>query len=103
MSRAGSVDHPQLNLALTHQALEHAGRQHPGTDRSSIPWMARMTDAQRVYLRGTGNRLMALLMQYSSRETGNELYLEEGARSRVNTATSVSRWVCLSKKPSRLS
>lgn len=68
------------DLALTYQALGQAGRPHPGTDRSSIPWMARMTDAQRVYLRGTGNRLMALLMQYSSRETGNELYLEEGRK-----------------------
>ena len=69
-----------VELALTNQALQQAGRQHPGADRSSIPWMARMTDAQRVYLRGTGNRLMALLMQYSSRETGNELYLEEGRK-----------------------
>jgi len=39
-----------------------------------------MTDSQRLYLRGTGNRLMALLMQYSSRESGNELYLEEGRK-----------------------
>lgn len=67
-------------LVLVNQALEHAGRQHPGADRSSIPWMARMTESQRLYLRGTGNRLMALLMQYSSRESGNEVYLEEGRK-----------------------
>ena len=67
-------------LVLANQALEHAERQHLGTDRSSIPWIARMTDSQRTYLRGTGSRLMALIMQYSSRESGTELYLEEGRK-----------------------
>lgn len=49
-------------------------------ERRSKPWMARLTESQRNHLRGTGNRLMALIMQYSSRESGGDIYLEEGRK-----------------------
>lgn len=66
-------------LALSHQASDYAAR-HADADRSNIPWISRMTAEQRKYLRGTGSRLMALIMQFSSRENGNEIYLEEGRK-----------------------
>lgn len=68
------------NLAIVHQVSEIVEQKTSHPERRSRPWMARLTDDQRKYLRGTGNRLMALIMQYSSRDSGNEIYLEEGRK-----------------------
>ncbi len=43
-------------------------------------WLTRLSDEQRAAMRGTGSRLMALLLQYNSRTEGGEAYLEEGRR-----------------------
>lgn len=68
------------NLAIVHQVSEMVEQKTPQREGRMRPWMARLTDSQRTYLRGTGNRLMALIMQYSSRDSGNEIYLEEGRK-----------------------
>jgi len=71
---------PPSNLAIVHQVSEIVEQKTTHPERHSRPWMARLTESQRNYLRGTGNRLMALIMQYSSRDTGTEIYLEEGRK-----------------------
>src|SRR5574340_1027322 len=71
---------PANNLAIVHQVSEMVEQKTAHPERRSRPWMARLTGGQRTYLRGTGNRLMALIMQYSSRDSGNEIYLEEGRK-----------------------
>ncbi len=71
---------PPSNLAIVHQVSEIVEQKTIHPERRSRPWMARLTESQRNYLRGTGNRLMALIMQYSSRDTGTEIYLEEGRK-----------------------
>lgn len=43
-------------------------------------WLARMDPQQRLYLKGSGHRLMALLLQYNSRCDSGEIYLDEGQR-----------------------
>lgn len=43
-------------------------------------WMGRLTPEQRLSMRGTGDRLVALLLQYNSRADGGEAFLEEGRR-----------------------
>ncbi len=43
-------------------------------------WLDRMSEDQRLRLRGTGNRLMALLLQYNGRSDGGEAFIEEGKR-----------------------
>lgn len=68
------------NLAIVHQVSEIVEQKTHHGGHGSRPWMARLTEGQRIYLRGTGNRLMALIMQYSSRDSGNEIYLEEGRK-----------------------
>jgi excisionase family DNA binding protein len=43
-------------------------------------WLERMSTDQRLAMRGTGNRLMALLLQYNSHGEGGEAFLEEARR-----------------------
>jgi excisionase family DNA binding protein len=43
-------------------------------------WLGRMSEEQRLTMRGTGNRLMALLLQYNSRSEGGEAFLDEARR-----------------------
>lgn len=71
---------PPNRSALVHQVSDIVSRNNTSMERRSKPWMARLTESQRNHLRGTGNRLMALIMQYSSRESGGDIYLEEGRK-----------------------
>lgn len=80
LERAQKGASPANNLAIVHQVSEIVEQKTAHPEGRSRPWMARLTDGQRTYLRGTGNRLMALIMQYSSRDSGNEIYLEEGRK-----------------------
>lgn len=70
-------------LALV-QPLEERAIDYARTGLHSRPdsqdWLARLNEAQRAGMRGTGHRLMALLLQYNSRLDGCEAYLEEGRR-----------------------
>lgn len=75
-------------LALTPAAYEPLERRAIDIARQSVRslpananWLGRLNDEQRTSMRGTGNRLMALLLQYNSRnDGGGEAYLDEGRR-----------------------
>jgi len=43
-------------------------------------WMAQIQPEQRVKMRQTGSRLTALLMQYATRSTNGEIFLDEARR-----------------------
>ncbi len=51
---------------------------HTGLARE--PWYPRLDDAQRAAMRVEGQGLMAVLLQYSTRINGGEVFLEEGRR-----------------------
>lgn len=61
------------------RAMDHA-RQSAREMKSHGGWMARLNDEQRTVLRGTGRKLMALLLQYNGRTEGGDVFLEEGRR-----------------------
>lgn len=43
-------------------------------------WLGKLSPEQRLSMKGTGDRLMGLLLQYNSRSEGGETFLEEGKR-----------------------
>lgn len=43
-------------------------------------WYANISEEQRKLMRATGNKLIALMFQYCSRESEGEIFLEEGKR-----------------------
>lgn len=47
---------------------------------STEPWYGRLNDAQRSAMRSGGQQLMAVLIQYATRGSGGEAFLEEGQR-----------------------
>ncbi len=47
---------------------------------ASDQWLSRLDDEQRLRLKGTGQRLMILLLQYNGHSEGGEAFLEEGKR-----------------------
>ena len=61
------------------RALDHA-RQSAREMKTHGGWMTRLDEEQRTVLRGTGRRLMALLLQYNGRTEGGDVFLEEGRR-----------------------
>jgi excisionase family DNA binding protein len=44
------------------------------------PWSSRFSDTERSTMRSEGQQLMAVLMQYATRHSGGEAFLEEGER-----------------------
>jgi excisionase family DNA binding protein len=69
--RSGELSHSGLALLGTH--LTHA-------NYATEPWYARLDETQRAAMRVEGQGLMAVLMQYSARANGGEVFLEEGRR-----------------------
>ena len=63
--------HP--GLAVLGSGLTHAGY-------AGEPWYARLDETQRAAMRVEGQGLMAILLQYSARANGGEVFLEEGRR-----------------------
>jgi excisionase family DNA binding protein len=59
-------------IDITRQSV----RNLPATEN----WLGRLSDEQRTSMRGTGSRLMALLLQYNSHSDGGDAYLTEGQR-----------------------
>jgi excisionase family DNA binding protein len=43
-------------------------------------WYLQLTEEQKVHMRGTGSRLVALMLQFSARTGDAEVFLEEGRR-----------------------
>ena len=75
--RQGSI---ALEPGFASNALVLARQQMKEISTEGQPWLDLLTTEQRTYLRGTGNRLMALLMQYGSREGEGDIFLEEGRK-----------------------
>lgn len=50
--------------------------QHVGV--AGEPWYSRLDDTQRSAMRRGGQQLMAVLMQYATRSSGGEAFLQEG-------------------------
>lgn len=61
------------------QAIAHT-RKNIHSLSNSENWMNLLTEDQRRLLKGTGHRLMVLLLQYNSHEDGGDVFLEEGKR-----------------------
>jgi excisionase family DNA binding protein len=64
---------------LQDRAIDHA-RQSVRSLPVANSWLNRLNDNQRDQMRGTGQRLMVLLIQYSSRVEGGEAFLDEARR-----------------------
>lgn len=67
-------------LALEDKALARSRQSLQLMKISEQSWYLQMSDEQRSELRGAGNRLIALMMQYSSREDNGAIFLEEARR-----------------------
>ncbi len=61
-------------------AVDHTRQEFQSFTHSSNSWIYRLSEEQRLQMRGTGHRLMALLLQYSSRDESSSIFLEEGKR-----------------------
>ncbi len=48
------------------------------------PWYSRLDDSQRTAMRAEGQQLMAVLMQYATRNNGGEAFLDEGKRLAIH-------------------
>jgi excisionase family DNA binding protein len=48
------------------------------------PWYGQLDEAQRHAMRAEGQQLMAVLMQYATRDNGGEAFLDEGKRLAVH-------------------
>lgn len=48
------------------------------------PWYGQLDEAQRRAMRAEGQQLMAVLMQYGTRDNGGEAFLDEGRRLAAN-------------------
>lgn len=66
-------------VPLQERAIDHA-RQSVRSLSQTENWLGRMSDTQRARLKGTGHRLMALLLQFNSRLEGGEVFVDEGKR-----------------------
>jgi excisionase family DNA binding protein len=64
---------------LEDRAVDHA-RQNVRNLPVGENWLGKMSEDQRLVLKGSGRRLMALLLQYNGRAEGGEAFLEEGRR-----------------------
>lgn len=69
-----------LQQPLQDSAIMHARQSAQTLYSSSSQWMGRLNEEQRAWLKGTGRRLTALLLQYNSRTEEDEAFLEEGRR-----------------------
>ncbi len=78
-SSAGLTLVPPAGQPLQDRAIDHT-RQSVRNLPAGESWLGRMSDEQRQRLKGTGHRLMALLLQYNGRSEGGEAFLEEGGR-----------------------
>ncbi len=71
-----TIAHRDL-LALEDKALARSRQSLQSMKITEQSWYLQMSEEQRSELRGAGNRLIALMMQYSAREDNGELFLEE--------------------------
>lgn len=73
-NKEASAIEPVEALAINH--TRHNVQNLPATEN----WLTRMSLDQREQMKGTGHRLMALLLQFTNHQGGAEAFLEEGKR-----------------------
>jgi hypothetical protein len=66
--------------ALQATTLDLARRHIRAHDLEHQNWLARLSEEQRQRFRASGQRMVALLMQYGARGDNGEMFLEEGRR-----------------------
>jgi excisionase family DNA binding protein len=69
-----------LSAPFENRALDSARQNARYLYEQRGEWFNRLDEDERLRLRGTGHRLMALLMQHSNRGEENGAFLEEGKR-----------------------
>jgi excisionase family DNA binding protein len=70
----------QAALAPMPQVVNPAGIRMRHLQAGDEAWYQKISEAQRDSMRRGGRELMALLMQYATRTSGGEAYLQEGQR-----------------------
>jgi excisionase family DNA binding protein len=75
--RTASMALQRLERRMTTGRGRHLGVQDE-------PWYSRLDDHQRTAMRAEGQQLMAVLMQYATRNNGGEAFLEEGKRLAIH-------------------
>jgi len=78
-SQQGGLQPEIYSEPLQERAIDHT-RASLQNLTGSEKWLERISHEQRVHMKGTGQRLMALLLQFNSRADGGEAFLEEGKR-----------------------
>jgi excisionase family DNA binding protein len=73
-----------LPSVISTHLIDHTRQDLHSSNPASISWMAQLSPEQIAQFRQTGNRLTALLMQYSNQGVNGEAYLEEGKRIAVD-------------------
>jgi excisionase family DNA binding protein len=83
LQRQSVTTSPSASLVVSQpmqqRAIDHTRKSILSINRAEN-WMSRLSEDQRVQLKGTGHQLMVLLLQYNSRSDGGEVFLEEGKR-----------------------
>ena len=75
-TRLAEEDSPRLETASLNLSRQRLGELSARPD----PWLARMSEEQRLIFRYSGQRLLGLTMQFISRGASAETFLEEGRR-----------------------
>lgn len=74
------VQNPDAIETLKNKTLLQARHDIQNQCFSHKDWFLQLDEEKRLSMRQTGNKLIALMFQYCSRETGNEIFLQEGGR-----------------------
>lgn len=78
MQQGGQI-HAAAIQPLQERAIVHT-RENLRNMPAAENWIERIDQSQRSSMKGTGHLLMALLLQYNSRNDGGDAYLDEGRR-----------------------
>jgi excisionase family DNA binding protein len=76
-----NIGHP--NAAILHIKDEAIAMTRDNLQALQLPqqnWYIQLSDEQRAHMRGTGNRLVALMLQFSTRSQDGGVFLEEARR-----------------------
>jgi excisionase family DNA binding protein len=73
----GGDSDPAVGLKEAERRLTHGLSQEALREE---PWFSRLDEVERTAMRAEGQQLMAVLMQYASRQNGGEAFLQEGER-----------------------
>jgi excisionase family DNA binding protein len=76
-----STGHPgSAILQVKDEAIARTRHNFQASNLPQQSWYVKLTDEQRTHMRGTGNRLVALMLQFGARSQDSEVFLEEARR-----------------------